>query len=183
MILSFKPATRHHEQDVFSWLAAPHIKEFWDNDQAHRDDILNFMDGRKTQSPYYDGIHDYWICSYEGDPYALVMTHEAKLGERNLAPYFTPYLAKNGKTIGLDFCIGNLNHVGKGLAAPTLAAFMDFFVKHIDPEVVTFLIDPALNNPRAIHVYIKAGFEKVCEYVQGKGYFSGQSGILMARNR
>jgi len=28
------------------------IMEFWDNTQAHKDDIVNFAEGRKTPSSY-----------------------------------------------------------------------------------------------------------------------------------
>lgn len=37
------------------WLNEPHVQEFWDNTQAHKEDILNFIQGRKTPSQYAEG--------------------------------------------------------------------------------------------------------------------------------
>ena len=47
--ITFEKATDHHRQTIFSWLEEPHVKEFWDNSQEHKDDIINFLDGRKTK--------------------------------------------------------------------------------------------------------------------------------------
>jgi hypothetical protein len=32
---------------------------FWDNSQAHKDDIVHFVEGRKTPSPYLEGKYIY----------------------------------------------------------------------------------------------------------------------------
>ena len=55
MKIHFERVTDAHLDTIFSWLAEPHIIEFWDNTQAHKDDILNFAEGRKTPSSYADG--------------------------------------------------------------------------------------------------------------------------------
>ena len=66
--------------------------------------------------------------------------------------------------------IGNLKFLGQGLAAPTLQAFTEFMKNSIDRTIDTFIIDPKENNPRAIHVYQKAGFIliKKFDYLNGK---------------
>jgi predicted acetyltransferase len=61
--------------------------------------------------------------------------------------------------------IGDRAYFGKGYGARTLAEFMDFFIKEVDPKADTFLIDPASDNPRAKHVYMKAGFEHIADFV------------------
>ena len=61
MKMTFKKVEFKHKDIIFAWLDSAHVKEFWDNSQAHRDDIINFMEGRKTHSPYFKGINDYWI--------------------------------------------------------------------------------------------------------------------------
>ena len=58
----FEKATTAHKEIIFSWLAEPHVHEFWDNTQGHKDDILNFMGGRKEPSNYCDGKYVYWIA-------------------------------------------------------------------------------------------------------------------------
>ncbi|WP_424492212.1 hypothetical protein ACE5D9_07315 [Rickettsia sp. 2024-CO-Wats] len=61
-------------------------------------------------------------------------------------------MSKSGHTITLDFGIGNKNFLGQGLASSTLAAFIKFYHKYIDPLSDTFFIDPDENKPRAIRL-------------------------------
>ena len=178
MNITFKKATPHHQDIIFKWLSKPHIQEFWDNSEAHRDDIVNFMNGRKTPSTYWDGIFEYWVGFQDDVPYSLIMTHEEHDAE-DIPEHIKPYLSPDGRTFGLDFCIGSTQHMGKGLAAKTLQEFMKFFSTNIESNIKSFLIDPALNNPRAIHVYEKAGFIKKGKYTQQGGYFDQNEGVIM----
>lgn len=52
MTLSFEKISLQHVDIIFDWLAEPFIQEFWDNTQGHKDDILNFVNGRKEPSNY-----------------------------------------------------------------------------------------------------------------------------------
>jgi len=180
MNIRFEPAAPSYESTIATWLEESHMREFWDNSPEHFEDIKIFMGGRTVPSPYFGGVFDYWIGLINDEPYSLIMTHEEN---ESMDPpeYFKPYLSKTGKTIGLDFAIGSRKHVGQGLAAPTLTAFMDYFKDNIEPDVETYLIDPFTNNPRAIHVYQKAGFEIMCTFNQEGGYFDQTQGLLMVR--
>lgn len=74
-------------------------------------------------------------------PFSFILSDEL-LSSQNLSDIHRQYLSKAGHTIGLDFGIGNIAYVGKGLAAPTLEAFMAFYQNKIDPKADTFFIDP-----------------------------------------
>jgi hypothetical protein len=50
MKIKFEKVTGAHLYTIFSWLREPHIMEFWDNTQAHKDDIVNFTEGRNKKS-------------------------------------------------------------------------------------------------------------------------------------
>ena len=52
----FEKATLAHKDLIFEWLNTPHMQEFWDSSEKHRQDILAFMKGRKEQSDYFDRI-------------------------------------------------------------------------------------------------------------------------------
>jgi len=96
----------------------------------------------------------YWIASIEDRLFAMLMIEQLT----SLTPIDQEKrerLSKTGNTYGLDFMIGNAHFFGKGYGARTLIEFIDFFRKEIDPKADTFLIDPACNNPRAKHVYMK----------------------------
>lgn len=162
--LTFEKVTFAYEETIFSWLAEPHVQEFWDNTQGHKDDILNFMSGRKEPSNYCGGKYIYWIALDSGKPYAMLMTIQERvkdgIGELKLS-----HLSKTGHTYGLEYMIGSTEHIGKGYGAKTLIEFIDFFRNSFDKKADTFLIDPASDNPRAKRVYEKAGFKYIADFV------------------
>ncbi len=170
--IHFEKASLVHKDPIFSWLENPHVKEFWDNSPEHREDILIFMKSRSEPSPYYDGIFDYWVGFLDKDPYCLLMTSEILAGQSDLPDLWRDHLSQTGKTISIDFTIGNEAYVGKGLAAPTLEAFAAFFREKVDLKADTFIIDPNQDNPRAKNVYEKAGFQPVGEFSRrGERFF------------
>lgn len=180
MNIHFEKAMPAHKDTIFEWLDKPHVKEFWDNSQRHREDILSFIEGHKEPSHYYEGIFTYWIAAIAGELYALLMTSEI-LPEEDLPQEWAPYLSQTGKTYSIDFMIGEEIYLGKGLAPPTLKVFTEFIRDKVDPSVDTFIIDPAEINPRAKHVYAKAGFETVAEFRRDEGYFKGIKHFLMVK--
>jgi len=188
--ITFEKATFDHKDMIFLWLNEPHVVEFWDNSPEHRLDIINFMEGRLTRSPYMgerqsqvNGIFDYWVGFINQEPYAMIMTSEITMSdcEQENLPY-GPYLSTTGKSFGIDFMIGNTTYLGKGLAAPTLEAFTIFFQKEVDPTVDSFIIDPNDDNPRARHVYAKAGFKVMGEAMTSEmSYFQGMRIHIMVK--
>lgn len=164
---------------ILGWLNKPHIQEFWDNSEEHHNDIGHFAEGRKTPASYHDGIYSYWLGAVDQDLFCMIMTSEMKydscpkVHQANLVP--------DKKTYGLDFCIGNVDYLGQGLGAPALKGFMQYFKENIDPNVYSFFIDPNQNNPCAKHVYEKAGFKIVGEFVAESGVFIGQKHDLLLK--
>lgn len=124
MNINFEKATLAHKNTIFNWLAEPHVQEFWDNSQEHKDDILNFIHGRKER--YFYGTTQYWIASIDGQPYGFILS-DILQEDQDMSDIHKTYLSKSGHTIAIDFCIGSKNHLGKGLAAPTLDAFVSFY--------------------------------------------------------
>ena len=189
MKITFEKVTTEHKGTIFSWLDEPHVQEFWDNSQDHRDDIIDFMHGKnqKERLKYWDGIGilSYWIGLLDNVPYAFIMTHEEHKSIKHTsvepADFLVPYLSETGRTFALDFFIGQKDVIGKGFGAKTLLTFMDYFKSKIEPETDAFVISPYLNNPRAIHVYQKAGFKKRSEFTVKDGYFKDSKGIVMVK--
>lgn len=179
-IIKFEKANLTHKEIIFSWLAKPHVQEFWDNSQAHREDILIFLQGRKELSTYFNGIFSYWIALINNEPFALIMTSEIK-DEANLNTLWKKHLSTTGKNYSLDYCIGNETYLGKGLAAITLENFTEFFQHNIDSKADTFFIDPAIDNPKALHVYEKAGFKLIGDFIMENGAFAGEKTYLLIK--
>lgn len=170
MSFRFEKLSWKYKDIVFQWLTEPHMQEFWDNSQEHKDDIINFINGRQEPSNYFDGIFTYWIGFIKEEPFCFVLSAEESI-DRAAPKIIHDNLSKNGTTCGLDFGIGNKKFLGKGLAAPALEAFVNFYKNKIDPKADTFFIDPDENNPRARHVYEKAGFRYVGEFEQENKYW------------
>ena len=164
MKIRFEKVTAEHLDVIFSWLAEDFVAEFWDNTQGHKDDILNFIQGRKTPSTYANGKYVYWIAKSEDEPFAMIMSIQ-ETGKDDIGKEKRSRLSKIGNTYGLDYMIGNPNYFGKGYGAKTLSEFVDYFRTHIDPKADTFFIDPSHDNPRAKHVYMKAGFLHVTDFM------------------
>lgn len=169
--ITFEKTTAAHKEIIFSWLAKPHVQEFWDNTEGHKDDLLKFMGGRKEPSSYCDGKYIYWIALCDHEPYAMLMTiqetHQDDIGELKRS-----HLSTTGHTYGIDYMIGNTDYLGKGYGARTLVEFIDFLRSEFDKKADTFLIDPASDNPRAKRVYEKAGFKHIADFVM-EGDYSG----------
>lgn len=178
MTIHFEKASQCHQATIFGWLSEPHMMEFWDNSQDHKDDILNFIHGRPQH--YFYGTTQYWVGLLNGEAFSFLLSDILK-PEQDLLPLQRKHLSTSGNTICLDFGIGNIKHLGKGLAHQTLENFMSFYKSHIDPLADTFFIDPDENNPKAIHVYEKAGFQMVGDYEPTKGAFIGQKSFLMIK--
>lgn len=169
--IHFEKVTQAHIDTIFKWLTEPHIMEFWDNTQEHKDDIVNFAEGRKSASPYANGQYVYFLASFEREPFAMLMiireTHQEDIGQEKLQR-----LSKTGHSYGLEYMIGNPKFFGKGYGAKTLSDFIEYFRVSVDPKADTFLIDPACDNPKATHIYMKAGFNHVCDFMM-EGNVSG----------
>lgn len=180
-VINFKKADSEHQTIIFKWLEEPHVKEFWDNSQAHKDDIVNFINGRKEPSNYYNGEFTYWVGSLDGHPFSLIMSIKENPHE-NRPQIKEKYLSKTGNTYGLDYMIGDKEYFGKGFGASTLKEFTEFFQRENDPLADTFFIDPDKSNPRAKHVYEKAGFKCVGSFIiEGSSVFKNSETYLLVK--
>jgi hypothetical protein len=77
----FEKINQQHQEIIFSWLSEPHMQAFWDNSQEHKDDILNFINGRVTKSNYFNGMFTYWVGIIENDPFCFILSAEVDKNE------------------------------------------------------------------------------------------------------
>ncbi len=167
--ITFRKAGPADRDLLLGWLDEPHVRAFWDNSEQGRANLEGYLNGVKE-------LYDYWIGALDGAPFCLVMTSDAREGEpEHLAPHVSPH----GETWTMDFMIGGVAHLGRGLAAPALVAFADY-ARSVEPRIAALLIDPAADNTRAAHVYEKAGFRGVSEFTPGDGPFAGVRHVLMS---
>ncbi len=138
LVFSFAPALPSQKNLLHSWFEQPHIKEW-----MHGVGLQSTLNGLEK---FFHGESDttYWI-GYEKDiPFAFLITSPE---------------GNNATTLDLFIC--DLNYLGKGIAVPMIR---EFLIRHFS-HVKKILIDPEATNKRAIHVYQKAGFKIVGEFI------------------
>ncbi len=121
-------------------------------------------------------LFNYWIGRDDTIPFCLLITTDAT---RDTPEHLAPFLPETGEAWTLDILIGPPEYVGRGIATQMLESFLSH-IQYQNRALRTVLIDPEANNSRAIHVYEKAGFQLVSEFVPSDGAFQGKPHVLMA---
>ncbi|MCP5469295.1 MAG: GNAT family N-acetyltransferase [Chlamydiales bacterium] len=133
---------------VKKWLAQDYVAKFWHGQglQNTLEAIDRFVDGKEK-------LFTLWIAYKDEIPFAFLMTSNIDPKESHFCNYCEE------EAISLDLLIGDQHFLGKGLAAPMIQKFVKQF------DVRNVFIDPGVENKKAIHVYEKAGFKKLEEFI------------------
>ena len=134
----FKPAKSTQRALIHGWLAQMHIKEW-----IHGVGLQNTLNGLEK---FFQGSSTttYWIAYDKDIPFAFLITSP-----------------EGNDATTLDLFICELNYLGKGIAVPMI---QEFLISQF-PDVKKVLIDPEATNERAVHVYKKAGFKIIGEFI------------------
>ena len=148
---SFEQVLIKYQKLILSWLQQPHVSE-WFCGQGLENTIQELNKFLHSSS-----IFQYWLAFDQQHPFALLMTSSVDKPSDEL----TRWCSDTGETITLDILIGDSNYLGKGIAHHLIQRFL---VSRF-PRVKEVLIDPDATNLRAIHVYKKAGFQIIGEFI------------------
>lgn len=134
----FAPAKLTQRSLIHQWLDQKYIKEW-----IHGIGLQNTLNGLEK---FFQGASDttYWIGYDKDIPFAFLITSP-----------------EGNDAITLDLFICNPSYLGKGLSVPMIQVFL---MTHFS-EAKKVLIDPEATNMRAIHVYEKAGFKIIDEFI------------------
>ena len=168
-IFSFRRAELNDDGLISRWFHSPHVSEFWGEAPTNIRDFRSAMTG-------VFALFNYWIGQDDTMPFCLLITTDAT---RDTPEHLAPFLPETGEAWTLDVLIGPLEYVGRGIATQMLESFLSH-IQYQNRALRTVLIDPEANNSRAIHVYEKAGFQLVSEFVPSDGAFQGTPHVLMA---
>lgn len=154
---NFVPVEAKHQNMILAWLDKPHVTQWF-----HGVGLKNTIQGLEKFIHNDEPTTDLWIGYLEGVPFAYLITtpityEDVQAPGDPLARWIEP----NQKVICLDLLIGEETYLGKGLATPMIKTFLQ--EKFADVDVV--FIDPEATNTKAIHVYEKAGFEKIDDFI------------------
>ncbi len=136
----FRPVTRADLPMIATWLAEPHMVEWWGEAQASLAEIAQAIDDPATE-PY--------VVELDGEPIGYVQSYDPH-GEDG-----HPYRDQPAGTLGMDISIGVPALLGRGHGTEIVRQFAERLVAAGAPRIV---IDPDPDNLRAIRAYEKAGF-------------------------
>ena len=130
---------------VQEWIAQKHINEWLHGEGLKNtiESLKQFANGEKTWATH-------WIAYDNEVPFAYLITSEIEQSADH----------PNGATT-LDLFICRLDYIGKGFAVQMIHEFLISQFSH----VTEVLIDPEITNTRAVHVYEKAGFQIINEFI------------------
>nr|HEX4315083.1 GNAT family N-acetyltransferase [Kofleriaceae bacterium] len=155
---SFRRMTADDLPQLWRWLQEPHVREHYDDGHRTLDAVRDYygdaIAGREPTLCYVgavDGADVAYLQTYRVDAYADYASALRAAG----AP-----IADGDASV--DMLIGSPAHVGRGLGAALLAAFIADVVWPVVGAHACW-IGPSAANARAIRAYERAGFRFVVD--------------------
>ena len=149
---NFKLVDAAHRSLVHSWLNQPHVAEwFYGQGLAN---TVNHLDVFINEG---SSLFQYWLAFDQNHPFAFLITSSIDKSSDEISRW----CEEEGSAITLDLLIGDLDYLGKGLSTRVI---QEFLLSQF-PNVTEVLIDPEATNTRAVHVYQKAGFKILGEFI------------------
>lgn len=151
---------------LFTWFCQPHVAQLWPEPQTWKEFEAKWLEHAKK---------DYKFIVYvEGKPFAYVQYYQVTDKDHaNFTGVDIP-----DQSIGLDLFIADPQLLGKGYGTQLLQQFIAF-VRRTVPACKAIIIDPAVDNHRAIACYQKVGFVTLGTYVMPYGTINGPGLILL----
>lgn len=134
---------------MLTWFALPHVAAWW-----HESNDLNFV-AAKYRSKLSGGKRDQFLIWIAGRPVGYIQWNDAAEDPLWNGLY-------QAGTYGVDVLIGDPNFVGKGYGPRVLVQFIKEHLLPLNPQKI--IVDPEIENIRAIRCYEKVGFVKTQEW-------------------
>lgn len=155
--ITFSPVEAQYEQLILGWFEKKHVSEWF-----HGVGLANSIEGLRRFIRKDSHWSSLWLAFYEQEPFAYLITSTIEPSEADDPDSpFCKWIEPDKKMSTLDLLIGEEGYLGKGLATRMIQTFIN--VQLADSELI--FIDPEGSNLKAIHVYEKAGFEKIDEFI------------------
>lgn len=154
MHITFKPFTADDVPTYFTWCDRPHVKDKWFRPGYEpKEAIGKKIGGTGDVVPF--------VILLDRLPIGYIQYY-------HLTPACWHALQDQPKgTVGFDIFIGEEDYIGKGIGTDVVKAFVQQLSAL--PDVTKIIVDPFMDDKRAIRCYEKAGFVQVREAVDDKG--------------
>ena len=169
----FRPLTREDFALLAAWLDEPHVARWWPDPHGPEDLEATF-------GPTIDGtdLAEVRIVTVDGAPVGLVQRYRLRD-----EPAWRAALAPSGvpdDAFGIDYLIGDPDHIGRGLGSRMIAAFVaDSWSRY--PETTACVVGVHRDNRRSVRALERVGFVPVWEGELDSGDPSdhGPQGVLV----
>jgi aminoglycoside 6'-N-acetyltransferase len=155
--LGIRVMTRADLAQVVAWRAAPHVREFWDND-----DEAGGLDPETLRAHYAPLAAEEpptpttaTIIEIDGAPVGYLQFYSwSSYAESAVAMG----ISLDGNVYGLDIFIGDSTHVGRGVGSRAVDVVTRWLFETRGASRVAFVTE--IGNDRALRAYERAGFTR-----------------------
>lgn len=158
MSLSFLPLNPCHFPLLLTWLEAPHVKQWWDQEISYTPALVNEKFGKHIHATPLSSVPSRLIYAYiivlDHIPIGYIQAYHAHsfAEENGLDAALIPV-----SSVGCDLFIGEPAQQGLGWGAQILDAFWN---ERLSVYFECCVVDPHSNNHRMIRACEKAGFQR-----------------------
>jgi RimJ/RimL family protein N-acetyltransferase len=149
--IGFRPATADDYPLLETWLAQPHMRQWWGDRDEELGFIRDMVEGRDSTRPF--------LITLEGRPVGYIQYWF--IGDHQNAKWVkdNPWLMELPEAaVGVDLSIGEPDLLSAGIGSAALRGFVAM-LRHDGHQ--TIVIDPDPQNLRAVRAYKKAGFSPI----------------------
>lgn len=131
------------------WLQEPHVRPFWEGEADEAAADAHYLSVDREISGFLIYMNDH--------PVGFIQCQ--KIGS---AHKFYAWVSSVGETWGINLLIGEAALTGISLAQSVIEQFICKMINE-HPKISLILVDPNVDNKRAIRAYAKADFHPVLE--------------------
>jgi RimJ/RimL family protein N-acetyltransferase len=154
MAWTFKKITDADLPILLTWFKEPHVQKWWPI--PTQDEVLaHFLKRIRSKDTFG------YLAQLDGNPIGYIQYYYLDTSEAKTGAHLPVELPET--SVGTDQFIGDPNYLYKGYGTQFIKAFIDY-LRIIEPQVTTIIVDPEPTNTAAIRCYEKVGFKRVTEY-------------------
>jgi len=157
---TFKKLTADDIPQLLVWFDEPHVSKWWPT-LSKDETIEKFLQRIRSKDTF-----GYIACLNGSTPIGYIQYYYIDRTVEKAGAWL-PELPVT--TVGTDQFIGDPQYIGKGYGTKLVAAFIEY-LKEIEPNSTTIIVDPEPENHAAIRCYEKVGFKHVGEFETPSGH-------------
>lgn len=151
--ITFKKLTNEDIPLLIKWFSHPHVHKWWPI--LEQNEVIDHFLKRIRSKDTFG-----FIVYFDGEPIGYIQYYYINQEGEKTGKYLPP-LAPH--TIGTDQFIGDPMYIGKGIGTKMIKAFIEY-LRRIEPNTTSIIVDPDPDNIQAIKCYEKVGFKRLGVY-------------------